>query len=50
MLDALKRGEVQSLTLTLSGDDARLDLTVQRSDLWKFWRRPRPVTGLHIAH
>jgi hypothetical protein len=49
-LDALKRGEVQSLTLTLSGDDARLDLTVQRRDLWKFWRRPRPVTGLHIAH
>lgn len=39
-LAALKRGDVQTLTLTLTGDDGRLDVTVQRRDLMKFWRRP----------
>jgi hypothetical protein len=36
---------VQTLTLTLSGDDGRVDVTVQRRDLMKFWRRPFSVVA-----
>ena len=42
-LAALKRGDVQTLTLTLSGDSGRVDVTVHRRDLMKFWRRPFSV-------
>lgn len=44
-LAALRRGDVQTLTLTLSGDDGRIDVTVQRRDLMKFWRRPFSVVA-----
>jgi hypothetical protein len=39
-LAALKRGDVNTLALTLSGDGGRIDVTIQRRDLIKFWRRP----------
>lgn len=42
-LTALKHGDVQTLTLTLSGDSGRVDVTVHRRDLMKFWRRPFSV-------
>lgn len=42
-LRALRRGDVQSVTVTLSGDDGVLACTTERRDLWKFWRRPRPL-------
>ena len=44
-LEALQRGEVQSVRLTLTGDDARLDVTVRRRDLIKLWRRPVPLAA-----
>lgn len=42
-LQALKRGELQSLTVTLTGDDGALACTTERRDLLKFWRRPLPL-------
>jgi hypothetical protein len=36
---------VQSVRLTLTGDDARLDVTVRRRDLMKLWRRPVPLAA-----
>ena len=44
-LAALRRGDVQTLTLTLSGDNGRIDVTVHRRDLMKFWRRPFSVVA-----
>lgn len=41
-LQALRRGDVQSVTLTLSGDEGVLACTTERRDLWKLWRRPQP--------
>lgn len=42
-LDALRRGDVQSVTVRLSGDEAAVAVTTERRDLWKFWRRPLPL-------
>lgn len=39
-LQALKRGDVQSVTVTLSGDEGILACTTEKRDLWKIWRRP----------
>ncbi|MDY0055246.1 MAG: hypothetical protein RBS46_03020 [Methyloversatilis sp.] len=44
-LRALKRGDVQSVTVTLTGDDGVLACTTERLDLWKLWRRPRALTA-----
>lgn len=43
-VDALRRGDVQSVTVRLSGDEATIAVTTERRDLWKFWRRPQPLT------
>ncbi|MCV4753938.1 hypothetical protein OFC37_31225, partial [Escherichia coli] len=44
-LQALKRGDVQSVTVTLSGDEGVLACTTERRDLWKFWRRAVPLAS-----
>lgn len=46
-LAALKSGRLQSLTLTAPGDRASLEVRLNRSDLWKFWRTPIPIDRLH---
>jgi len=38
---ALRAGRLNSLRLAGFGGDRGFDLSVGRSDLWKFWRRPR---------
>jgi hypothetical protein len=40
---ALRSGEIRTLTLTLGGDDAQIEVTVRRADLMKFWRPARPL-------
>lgn len=48
LLQHLKAGRVDRVHLHLAGPDRVRSHTVQRSDCWKFWRRPRPVeTYLH---
>jgi hypothetical protein len=48
LLAALKTGRISQLTLTTHGP-AGFSATVTRSDLWKFWRRARPLTSLYPA-
>lgn len=45
---ALKSGRIGQLTLTTHGP-AGFSANVTRSDLWKFWRRARPLTSLYPA-
>jgi hypothetical protein len=40
--DMLRKGHVARLTLHLAGDTVH-SFTVTRTDLWKFWRRTRPL-------
>lgn len=40
VLAALKRGVLGSLRLTALGDADRIELRIERADLWKLWRRP----------
>ncbi len=47
-LASLKAGRISTLSLTALGDRASLSLTLQRRDLWKFWRSPSPITALDI--
>jgi hypothetical protein len=37
-LAALRRGAFRRLSLLAPGEDAPLEITLNRSDLWKFWR------------
>ncbi|OIR07203.1 cofactor-independent phosphoglycerate mutase [mine drainage metagenome] len=43
---ALATGGIERLRLTALGEEACLDLQLQRSDLWKFWRKPRALHEL----
>lgn len=45
-LDALRSGRLGTLRLIAPGDLAAAELQVSRRDLWKFWRKPRPLTDL----
>ncbi len=47
---ALASGRIHSLHLTALGEQARLDLTLQRSDRLKFWRRPRAFHEFALAN
>ena len=48
LLQLLKAGRINSIHLHLGGSGRVRSYTVQRSDCWKFWRRPRPLeTYLH---
>lgn len=48
LLAALKSGQFGQLTLVAHGP-AGFSANVTRSDLWKFWRRARPLTSLYPA-
>jgi hypothetical protein len=48
-LDALRAGRLDALRLIAPGDQAIAELQVRRGDLWKFWRKPRPVADLATA-
>ena len=45
-LDALRNGRLGALRLVAPGDFAAAELQVSRRDLWKFWRKPRPLAEL----
>jgi hypothetical protein len=45
-LDALRGGRLDALQLLAPGDFAAAELQVSRHDLWKFWRKPRELSGL----
>jgi len=43
---ALSKGGIERLRLTALGEEACLDLQLKRSDLWRFWRKPRALHEL----
>lgn len=43
---AMKSGQMKQIDLIAFGDEDSLTLTLQRHDLWKFWRRPAPLDAL----
>ena len=43
---ALSAGSIESLRLTALGEEARLDIEIKRSALWKFWRKPLALSDL----
>lgn len=42
-LAALKAGRLDTLRLLAPGDEASVELTLRKRDLWKFWRSPAPL-------
>lgn len=42
----LRSGRIKSLRISALGEEACLDIHLERSDLFKFWRRPLPVSRL----
>jgi hypothetical protein len=46
LADALRNRRVRSLRLTAPGDRGTLELGVQASDSWKFWRKPYAFDAL----
>jgi hypothetical protein len=49
VLEALKRGSVASIHLHLAVPRQVRSFAAERSDLWKFWRRPKPWETLFDA-
>lgn len=47
-LNALKDGRISTLRLTGPGDLASLELNLNRSDCWKFWRRGSGLAQLDV--
>jgi hypothetical protein len=43
---ALRSGRLDALRLLAPGELAAAELQVSRQDLWKFWRKPRPLSEL----
>lgn len=48
-LAALRSGRLDALRLVAPGDPAAAELHVARHDVWKFWRKPRPLHELAAA-
>lgn len=46
LMDALRHGRIPALRLIALGDTASAEVTFHRYHLWKFWRRPAPLTAL----
>ncbi|BAL24341.1 hypothetical protein [Azoarcus sp. KH32C] len=46
LADAIRTRRVRSLRLTAPGDRGTLELAVQASDRWKFWRKPYAFDAL----
>lgn len=47
-LEALRSGRCRKLSLSAPGDRQTLEISLGRADLWKFWRRPRPLDSLEL--
>lgn len=47
---ACAQGRLQHIHITALGDDSRLDLQVNRSARWRFWRRPKALHQLARPH
>lgn len=43
LLTALRRRKIRQLTLHFSVRDQTLSVNIRPRDLWKFWRRPKPL-------
>ena len=43
---ALRNGSIKNLRITALGEDACVDIRLERSDPFKFWRRPLPLHEL----
>lgn len=48
-LSALRAGELDRLRLLAPGEHGSVELLVGRGDLWKFWRKPRPLAEAFAA-
>ena len=46
LLKALKAKKITALRISAPGDKHHLQLDVEASGLWKFWRKPRPLAAL----
>ncbi len=46
LLAALKSRRLQHLRLTALGDAATIDVTINAGNLWKLWRRPKPLQNI----
>ncbi|MBI5791851.1 MAG: hypothetical protein HZA63_10285 [Rhodocyclales bacterium] len=46
---ALRSGRLDALRLLAPGDLGSSELNLRRRDLWRFWRKPRPLTELTAA-
>ena len=40
---ALRKGRIKTLSINLASSGEIASVTIKRHDLWKFWRRPKPV-------
>lgn len=50
LLAALRKGQLDSLRLTLPGDQVCLDVECRADGLWKFWRRPQSLETFLRRH
>lgn len=48
-LVALRAGKIKQLTVDFAVRDQVLSVSVHPKDLWKFWRRPKPLTSYFVA-
>jgi hypothetical protein len=48
-LAALRAGKIKQLTIDFAVRDQMLSVDVRPKDLWKFWRRPKPLTSYFVA-
>ena len=46
LLAALKAKQIRRLVISAPGDKHSLQIEVEASGLWKFWRKPRPLAEL----
>ncbi|MDP2809006.1 MAG: hypothetical protein Q8O34_02530 [Rhodocyclaceae bacterium] len=47
LLSALRTGRCRSLSLWAGGEEESIEVELSPRGLWKFWRRPRPLSALH---
>jgi len=43
LTSALRKGRIKTLCINLASSGQIASVTIKRYDLWKFWRRPKPV-------
>ena len=47
---ALKKGEINQLTLTILNEASSQDFVITRSSLWKFWLVTRSLSSYAVKH